>query len=220
MLSKLRIIAYSDNELRSKKGDYALQINPDTFRHTHSNKLVGDTGSDAAGTVLKFSTQTPQEISFDFVIDTTGVVPGATSVISEVNKFRDVAYTYHGKIHSPNYLKIVWGGLAFKCMLKSLSITYQLFSPTGKPLRAKLSVVFRQHQTPQDLARIADKKSADLTHSEVVTAGTTLPLMAFGVYDRPDLYTQVARANDMNDLMHLRPGQSLRFPPFEEQTDG
>lgn len=220
MLSKLQILAFSDNELRSQTGSYTLQINPNSLSHSHSASFAPAAGSDAAGTILKFHTQDPQEMSFDFVIDATGVVPGVTDVAKEIESFRTLAYTYHGQNHSPNYLKIVWGGLTFACMLTSLRIAYQLFAPSGAPLRAQLSVSFRQHQTPEDLARNADKKSADLTHAELVTAGTTLPLMAYRVYDRPDLYTQVARANDMNDLVHLTEGRTLSFPPFEETPHG
>ena len=220
MLSKLMIIAYSDNELRSKTGDYTLQINPTSLAHSHSSDFSPAKGNDAAGTILKFHTQKPQEMSFDFVIDATGVVPGVQSVSSEIDKFRNLTFTFQGKIHSPNYLKIIWGGLAFKCMLTKLNIAYQLFAPSGKPLRAKLSVGFRQHQTPEDLTRSADKKSADLTHFDIATMGTTLPLMSYRVYDRPDLFVEVARANDMNDLVHLTAGQSVRFPPYEENADG
>ena len=144
------------------------------------------------------------------------MVPGVKSVTSEIKKFQNVVYNYQGKIHSPYYLKVLWGGLAFKCMLSSLDITYQMFDPSGRPLRAKLSANFEQYQTPEELARRADKKSADLTHSDIVTAGTTLPLMSYQVYDRNDLYVQLARFNDMNDLMHLREGSEVRFPPALE----
>ncbi|MDD9716287.1 hypothetical protein PVW48_06000 [Dinoroseobacter sp. PD6] len=216
MLSKLQIQAFSDNELRSQTGSYSLQINPNSLSHSHSASFAPAKDNDAAGTVLKFHTQNAEEMSFDFVIDATGVVPGVTDVAKEIESFRTLAYTYQGAQHSPNYLKIVWGGLTFNCMLTSLKIAYQLFAPSGAPLRAQLSVAFRQHLTPEDLARLGDKKSADLTHAQVVTAGSTLPLMAYGVYDRPDLYPQVARANDMNDLVHLTAGRALNFPPYEE----
>ena len=216
MLSKLKILAFSDKELRSKTGEYSLQINPESYSHSHTVGFGKEVGSDTAGTVLKFHTHRPQELKFDFVIDATGVVPGVKSVAAEIKKFRDVAYDYQGSIHSPNYLKVIWGGMAFKCMLSSLNINYQLFSPDGKPLRAKLSAGFRQHQTPQDLARNADKKSADLTHASLVKAGTTLPLMTYRIYDRCDLYLKVARENDLNDLMHLSEGTELRFPPVRD----
>jgi nucleoid-associated protein YgaU len=213
MLTKLKIQAYSDKELRSKVADYSLQINPETYGHTHAAVFARAAGNDTGGTILKFSTQAPEELKFDFVLDGTGVVPGVKSVADEIKRFKSVAYDYQGSIHSPNYLRILWGGLAFDCMLSSLSIAYQLFDPAGKPLRCKVSASFRQHQTPEDLTRLADKKSADLTHSETVTAGDSLPLMTYRVYDRSDLYVHVARANDLNTLMSLRPGAVLRFPP-------
>ena len=203
MLTKLKIQAYSDKELRSKVADYSLQINPETYGQTHAAVFARAVGNDTGGTILKFSTQAPEELKLDFVLDGTGVVP----------RVKSVAYDYQGSIHSPNYLRILWGGLAFDCMLSSLSIAYELFDPSGKPLRCRVSASFRQHQTPEDLARRADKKSADLTHSKTVTAGDSLPLMTFRVYDRSDLYVHVARANDLNTLMSLRPGAVLRFPP-------
>lgn len=220
MLSKLQINSYSDNELRSKTGEYTLQINPKSLTHSHSSSFSKDTGTDAAGTVLKFHTQNPQDMSFVFVLDATGVIPGVTDLRSEIDRFRSIVYTYHGNIHSPNYLQILWGGLTFNCMLTSLKISYQLFAPSGAPLRAELSVAFSQHQTPEDLERMADKKSADLTHSETITSGVTLPLMTYRVYDRVDLYPQLARANDLDDLVHLTEGKTLSFPPFEESSDG
>lgn len=216
MLSKLKILAFKDEQLRSKVADYSLQINPDSYSHSHPVTFACNKGTDTAGTILKFSTHPHQGLKFDFVIDGTGVVPGVKSVTSEIKKFQNVVYNYQGKIHSPYYLKVLWGGLAFKCMLSSLDITYQMFDPSGRPLRAKLSANFEQYQTPEELARRADKKSADLTHSDIVTAGTTLPLMSYQVYDRNDLYVQLARFNDMNDLMHLREGSEVRFPPALE----
>ena len=216
MLSKLKIIAFSDKDLFSYLGEYSLQINPESFTHSHATTFSQDAGTDTAGTVLKFATHPPQDVRFDFILDGTGVVPGVRSVAKEIRKIKELVYRYNGKIHSPNYLKLVWGGLVFKCMLLDLDIVHQLFDPSGQPLRAKLSAAFRQHETPQVLARLADKKSADLTHVETSTAGTTLPLMAFRVYDRSDLHVHVARANDLNDLVHLTEGAQIRFPPAEE----
>jgi len=219
-LTKLKILAFSDNELRSKVGDYQVQINPEKYSHKFRANLKNSKPMDSAGTVVKFATQAPQDLDFNFTLDATGAVPGVKSVANEIKKLRDVVYDYHGKIHSPYYLKVIWGGLAFRCRLVSMNLDYTLFSPDGKPLRAKVALTFRQHLTPADLELLADKKSADLTHSDVVTAGTTLPLMAYRVYDRSDLYVDVARANDLNDLMHLTEGASLRFPPVSEDNDG
>ncbi|MFZ5964788.1 hypothetical protein ACOXXX_17735 [Thalassococcus sp. BH17M4-6] len=216
MLNKVRILGFSDKELHTKVGEYSLQVNPQTYNHVSQSLFSRARGSDTAGTIQKFRTLSPQTVTFDFILDATGVIAGIRDVATEIKKFRDVAYDYHGSIHSPYYLKMLWGGLAFKCVLTDLKVEYQLFNPSGKPLRAKLSVTLREHQTPQDLARKADKKSADLTHAETVFDGATLPLITNRVYDRPDLYINVARANDLNNIMHLQAGDRLRCPPVKE----
>ena len=219
-LTKLKILAFSDNELRSKSGSYQVQINPEKYTHKFRTNLKSSKPMDSAGTVVKFTTQAPQDLDFNFTLDATGAVTGVKNVVNEIKKLRDVVYDYHGKIHSPNYLKVIWGGLAFRCRLSTMNVDYTLFSPNGKPLRAKISLTFRQHLTPADLELLADKKSADLTHADVVTSGMTLPLMAYRVYDRSDLYVDVARANDLDDLMHLTEGSMLHFPPVTEDSDG
>lgn len=220
MLNKLRILAFRDKELHSKAGEFTLQINPETYRRASRTMFSPATGADTAGTMQKFRSYYPQTIGFDFVLDATGAVPGVgaipgvTDVAKEIQKLRDVVYDYHGTIHSPYYLKLLWGGLAFKCVLESLDIEYLLFAPTGQPLRARLSASFLQHETPQDLARKADKKSADLTHSRLVIGADTLPNLSARVYDRPDLYIGLARFNDLDDIMHPTPGRRLQFPPL------
>lgn len=213
MLSKFRILAFSDDELRSKTGEYQVHINPETYAHDFRTQYARDRGINAAAALAQFKTHDPQNVRFDIVIDATGVVPGVTSVDDELAKLRKTAYSFNGKVHSPNYLKLLWGKLSFDCMLTSMAVSYQLFSPTGVPLRAKLDLAFRQHQTPADLARRSGKQSADLTHVQVTGDDLTLPLMCYRIYDNPALYPQVARANDLNDLMHLTPGVELLFPP-------
>lgn len=216
MLDKVRILAFKDKELHSKSGDYTLQINPETYAHNSQTWYACATGADTAGSMQKFRSYRPETLSFEFYLDATGPIPGVKDVAKEIKALRDVVYDYHGAIHGPYYLKVLWGKLAFKCVLNSLNVTYELFDPSGKPLRAKLNIDFKQHETTQDLARRGDKKSADLTHAELVIDGDTLPLLSERVYRRPDLYFNIARANDLNDIMSLDPGTQLHLPPARD----
>ena len=59
----------------------------------------------------------------------------------KVESFQKVT-GYNGDIHRPNYLKVAWGRIQIKrCVLKSASIVYKLFKPSGVPLRAVASTV-------------------------------------------------------------------------------
>jgi len=216
VLVKLKILAYKDEHLRSKVGEYKVQINPEKYSKSFGVTFSQDKGIDTASVLPKFKTQTPQLIKFEFYLDSTGVVPGVTSVPDSLKKFKETAYDFNGQIHSPNYLKLLWGDLVFKCLLDSMDVEYTLFSPSGTPLRAKISARFRQHQSPDELERRSAKKSADLTHTRVVLAGDSLPLMCYRIYGDSGYYTQVAKHNGMSDFRRLPEGSKVEFPPLED----
>ena len=95
MLTKLKILAYKDEHLRSKFGEYEVQINPEKYSQAFGVTFSQDKGIDAAAVLPKFKTQTPQQIRLEFLLDSTGVVPGVKSVPDNLKKFREVAYDFN-----------------------------------------------------------------------------------------------------------------------------
>ncbi|UGQ48174.1 CIS tube protein [Massilia endophytica] len=217
-LKKLTIIAYADPGFSQKVGDYSVQINPESYRQTHSTQYTDNDSTDTAGVTTKFYVQDPQKLTFDFYLDATGVVqPSITSVATEISNFKTVAYSYNGTIHAPNYLEIVWGnGVSFNCRLTSLDIDYTLFQSDGTPVRAKLSVGFEEYLSPQEIAQRANKSSPDLTHARVVQGGDTLPNMCFQIYGDPKHYPGVAAYNELDNFRALQSGMVLYFPPLAQ----
>jgi len=223
MRRKLKIIAYSDERMRTRVGEWTAQLNPENYAQSFRTLFSEDDGIDTAGVVSRFRSQQSEELRLELMIDATGAVPldlhsalsGAIDLPSKIDQLKEIIYSYNGEIHSQNYLQLLWGTLSFNCMLASLNVEYQLFTPEGVPLRAKLNLDLKQHQTPDELARRSRKASPDLTHSRTVEAGKTLPLLCHEVYGEPHLYPAVARANDLDDLMSLPAGSRLRFPRLE-----
>jgi len=220
MLEKLQILAYTDENFTQSAGQYSVQINPDNYSQQFSAEYMGTPTLSTSGQTNKFVTQKPQELELEFYLDATGAVPqtsgGApiTSVSDEIEKIKGVAYSYNGTIHSPNYLRILWGKLKFDCRLDSMKIEYMLFSPSGVPLRAKLSPKFTQYLSSQKLALEAKNSSPDLTHYRTVTAGDTLPLMCHRIYQDSRYYIDVARVNGLTSFRDLKPGRQILFPPL------
>ena len=220
MLEKLTIIGYSDDQLTQQVGQYVVQINPEKYARQYSTKMSCKPTLNTGGVTNKFVVQEPQDLSLEFYIDASGVVDAAngsatpTVVKDEIGKLMDVVYCYNGDIHSPNYLKVLWGNLCFKCRLDSMDIEYLLFTPSGVPLRAKLNTKFTQYNSPQKLELTARKSSPDLTHTRTVVAGDTLPLLCFQIYQESKYYVEVARINSLNDFRNLEPGRQIFFPPL------
>ena len=218
-LKKLAITAYADPNFTQQVGaTYPVQINPESYTHNHTTAYTKNDSTDTAGVTTKFYVQDPQKISFDFYLDSTGVVSGITSVSDAISSFKTVAYSYNGNIHSPNYLLLQWGGgFEFQCRLVSLDIDYTLFKADGTPLRAKLSVSFEEYLSPQAIAQKANKNSPDMTHARTVVAGDTLPAMCYSIYGDSIYYIDVANHNSLSDFRNLAAGSLIYFPPLVQQ---
>jgi len=113
------------------------------------------------------------------------------------------------------YLKISWGKLISKCVLKNAEISYSLFNSDGSPLRAKVKATFSENV--EDTLRVAEERnnSPDLTHYRTVTQGDNLPLMSNRIYGDASYYIQVARFNNLSNFRKLEVGQRLLFPPIK-----
>ncbi|HET9184006.1 MAG TPA: LysM peptidoglycan-binding domain-containing protein [Candidatus Angelobacter sp.] len=214
MLEKLTIVGYSDEKLTSKVGQFKVQINPETYKQQYSTQMTCSPTVNTAAVTNKFVVQNPQDLSLEFYLDATGVVPGMTDVAGEIERFQSVVYSYNGNIHSQNYLRILWGKLIFDCRLESMDIEYLLFTPAGVPLRAKLNTTFSQYSSPEKAELAARKNSPDLTHRRTVVAGDTLPLLCFHIYKNSKYYVEIARINGLNHFRNLEPGRQIFFPPL------
>lgn len=197
---------------------FELMLNPSGYSHSYSigynnKEAIGQLGSDA-----KFSGIKPEKVSFDIVIDGTGVVEVADSasldVKGQVNKLTDVVYKYDGDNHEPNHVRIIWGNLLFFGRLESLSVEYTLFKPSGEPLRAKVKLAFSGFMSKEEEALRANRSSPDLSHLVEFKAGDTLPLLCYRIYKDSSYYPEVARINNITDFRDIKPGSRLHFPPL------
>jgi phage tail protein X len=217
-LEKLVIYAYSDPAYSQQVGSpFKAYLNPkpytQEFKVNYSNKKPA--GTSAAD--IRFFGISAEQVSFEFLFDATGVVPGSsTDLASQIDAFKKVVYDFNSSIHSPNYLKIVWGKFLFKGKLTDMRIEYTFFKPDGTPLRANLKTEFKQFEDASTIAKQEGKESPDLTHKQVVRQGDTLPLMCYRIYGDSTYYHEVARANNMDTFTRLVPGTTIFFPPLRK----
>lgn len=214
-LEKLLIEAYKDALYNEKDSmEFSAMFNPQQYSIRYEIESDDSSGSGTSGSSPTFQRLKPQDLSLEFTIDGTGAGGEIVEVPDKVKSFLDVAYEYQGDQHRPRYLKIVWGTLIFKCVLKSASINYTLFNPDGQPLRAKITASFNGFIEDTLRAAQEDSSSPDLTHIRVVKDGDTLPLMTYKIYGDSKYYYQVAEMNGLSNLKKLETGQKIFFPPL------
>jgi len=239
-LKKLKIKA---KDKSGKELVYTALVNPETYvikQKVNYNPAPPPQGN--PGKNQQYNNTTPPDIQFDFIFDSTGVVPkpldglaGALSgipiagaiaaafsgapkydILAEIEAFKNIVLTYDGDIHEPRDVQLLWGTLSFVGKLTSLQFNYKLFQPDGTPVRAVATAAFSG--TIDDNLREALKKSnsPDLTHIRKVAEGDTLSLMTYKIYGDASYYLEVARINKLVNFRHLTPGTEIFFPPINK----
>lgn len=226
-LEKMMIFAYGDSEALERGGQQLdgspikVLINPESFTMDFKLKFSqDDQGQGSSGRQLKYEYSEPEEMSFEFLFDSTGIIDEKPreSVADDIAEFKKVMTEYDGENHEPPHLKLAWGNsFLFKCRLTQLSINYKLFSPDGQPLRAVAKATFKQSIEEEKRAAEENNSSPDLTHIRTVKSGDTLPLMCYRIYGEAGRYLQVAEANGLSNFRELKPGMEIAFPPINKR---
>jgi hypothetical protein len=227
-LEKMVVLAYDTRDFRRKVGEFSAHINP--AKYTHGYKVLYNEvqAQGSSGGAPTFNRTRADKVTFELVFDGTGVVPSSLpgvvpsagdGVSEQLAAFKKIVFTYNGNIHSPNYLKLVWGTLLFKCVMSTMSVSYTLFKPDGTPLRARAQATFVGCSDEVELQLKARKSSPDLTHAVTVKGGDTLPLLCDRVYGSGRYYTQVARANGLTGFRRLAVGTTLLLPPLGSASE-
>jgi len=228
-LKKMLILAFADSETCESGGEadaeakYEALINPETYTQEFKLKFSdGAQGQGTSGQQLKYEYTAPEEMTFEFLFDNTGIVDGEPidNVAEEIQTFKEVLIEYQGDTHEPRHFKLVWGEHSiFKGRVTELSITYKLFKPDGTPTRAVAKVKFKASIEDVKRAATEDKSSPDLTHLRIVEAGDTLPLLCYRIYGNPAYALAVADFNRLDNPWKLVPGSRLRFPPLADEDE-
>ena len=224
-LEKMLILAYESSEKAEGGGEpeakerFEVLINPESYTLEYKVQTENGQASGTSGTQLKFQYIMPEELTFEFLFDNTGIIDGMVKeegIFDDVDRFRKILTQYRGETHEPYHLKLIWGNLIFKGRAVDLSITHKLFNPDGQPIRSVAKVKFKGSIEEKKRANQEARGSADLTHVRKVKAGDTLPLMCHQIYGDPKYYPSVAKANLLGNFRNLKPGTPLIFPPIEK----
>lgn len=230
-LTKIEILAFKDKSYRQQIGKFELPINPEQFSQSFKVAYDAQQAAGAQGGDPSFKMSKPENLSLEFYFDGTGVLPVKgkpntfhRDVVANVEEFLALTYTMNSETHKPNFLRLLWGNAtfgdsnSFDCLLTDLKINYTLFSPDGKPLRAKLNATFLSYVETKRRIREEGKKSPDVTHIRTVRAGETLPQMTHRIYGDESYYLQVAKANGLVNFRRLKTSSTLQFPPIEKTS--
>lgn len=159
----------------------------------------------------------------------------ASGVVDKTDRFYALV-KIDGETHAPPVCRFVWGPSfpgsqmppdqnrnnlnrgAFTGVVEQVQQEFTLFSPTGVPLRANLTITMREYKTLAQQVSELKWASRDRTRTYVVRRGDTLSAIAGRLYDNPADWRFIADANGLQNPRRLVPGTVLDIPPIRPGT--
>jgi nucleoid-associated protein YgaU len=215
--------------LPENSGPFQALFNPERYTVSKSVQLaeLSIPGLDAP--VVQYMHGQNEKVSMELFFDTTdfGMVDPVTDVRSLTAQVYQLLKV-DGNLHAPPRVQLAWGSggqltsygasISPWLILESLSEEFNLFSPAGVPLRARLTVSFREAWTISQQLQATPRHSNDRTTLHRVVRGETLCQIAYELYDDPTQWRLIADANSLANPRLLTPGQVLIIPPNPSST--
>lgn len=196
-----------------------VQFNPTEYTLEKGAQIaeIGIPGIDSP--ILQFIRGQNEKLTLDLFFDTTddrGMGDDALDVRVRTRPIYQLV-KLQPQTHAPPRVRVFWGSLSFTAIVESVRQQFTLFNPEGLPLRATLTVAFREYKTLEEQLTGLNLQSADHTKRRVVRRGDTLSGIAAEQYGDPRRWRAIADANAavLDDVRRLRPGVELEIPPLD-----
>jgi hypothetical protein len=200
-----------------------VKFNPEKYSLTKGVQIAEIDIPGLDSPVLQFVRGQNEKITLELFFDTTGsgMVNNPVDVRSQTVQIYALL-KINPETHAPPRCKLSWGdggqlfsfgsNLEPRCIVESVNEEFNLFSPSGVPLRAKLTVTFREYKTIQNQLDEKRKHSSDRTKVRTIQQGETLSFIAGTEYGDPTRWRPIADANNLDNPRLLRAGTQLIIP--------
>ncbi len=166
-----------------------------------------------AGT--QFTGRGLKKLSLELFFDT---YEAGTDVRLHTNRIVDLLNPIEEKTRPPR-CQIVWGksneqpkDFSGEWVLDTLKQQFTLFRADGTPVRARLTVSFKEYVEPKKQEQSNSSSNSFPAKTHTVQAGETLAGIAGKLWGRPGDWRLLAKANGIDNPQQLQPGRALTVP--------
>ncbi|WP_410574427.1 phage tail protein [Amycolatopsis sp. cmx-4-61] len=153
-------------------------------------------------------------------------IEGATAIKSKVDllwawmEAAGKTQTKEGTVFEPKILSLTMGSgngwlLNKKAQLKQVRVSYTRFASTGVPTRALVTLTFvvQPEKTPWKPAQNPGSRGDAGNSAHVLTGQENLPQLATSTQGDPNAWRGIAKDNNVDDPLRLRPGTRVGLLP-------
>lgn len=208
-------------EGRNANDELTVHFNPTEYALEYGASFQETPIPGLSNPILQFVNGAAEVLTMDLLFDTYTDQRGR-DVSEDTGAFTDMV-AIDGDTHAPPRIEFIWGSFNFRAVVEKISQRYTMFLGDGTPVRATLSVTFKQYRTISEQLEEPRRNSADKSKHRVLgkveghrPTATTLWGLAAEEYGEPRFWRQIARANGVEDIRTLRNGDELIVPPLED----
>lgn len=199
-------------------GDHAGQVIPVLFNPTEYSVEYSANFQEAAppglsNPVVQFVNGNARVLTMDLLFDTY-TDHRSRNVLELTGPLTDLV-SIDRQLHAPPRVEFHWGDFRFVAVVEKVSQKLTMFTPGGTPVRATLSVTFKQYRTIAEQLTHPRRNSADKTKRRVLEAHDSIWLLASREYGEARYWRLIAWHNDIDDPRRIRPGTVLVLPPLD-----
>lgn len=200
-------------EGRFKDQEIPVLFNPSEYSLDIGNNFQETALPGLENPIIQFVNGNIRTLSMDLLFDTWTNKNGE-DVSLLTDKFADML-SIDADVHAPPRVEFKWGRVAFKAVIESLSQKFTMFNADGLPVRANVSVAFKQYRPISEQVNDPRRNSADKTKRRVLTADDSIWAMAAREYGHPREWRRIATHNRIDNPLALIAGDVLLLPPID-----
>lgn len=213
-------------EIEKEVGKSVIDVlfNPSEYQLTDGANYSEKKVPGLDGPIIQYVSGEATELSLSLFLDTYvpkkpkslfsfgGGNSDSSTDVSDITKKIADATSIDGSLHRPPKVTFKWGSLKFEGVVTKFNHTYTMFTESGMPVRAKVSLTFKSLISPDDTRRKSPFESPDRTKYRTIRQGVGLWDIANMEYGDPDMWKVIARANGIMNPLDVKPGQEVKLP--------
>jgi hypothetical protein len=193
------------------QGAIDVLFNPTQYSIEKSNQIAEIAIPGLESPILQYVHGNTRTLSMELFFDTY-------EEQTDVRKHTDKIYgllNINPSTHVAPICKVSWGSLTFRGVLDHASGKFTMFLPDGTPVRATVSVIFKEFIDVKVLVRQRPTQSSDHRKSRLARSGDRIDNIAAEEYDDAKKWRPIAEANNLDNPRQLDPGRLLVIPPTD-----
>lgn len=210
-------------EFEGRGGDdtFTVCFNPSEYTISKKTNYAEATIPGLDSPILQFNRGEARTLSVELLLDTYTYDDGGDVRQLYLEKLESFLRV-DGDLHAPPPCKVVWGTMEFVGLLETLNKRFVLFLDDGTPVRARVTLGFKEYVPVSLQIAATPRSSPDRRKVHTLKSGEALWQLAYAAYADAGKWRVIADANEIANPRQVAPGTQLVIPPLptEESVFG